>query len=75
MGEGRTKHWGTETLGDLWKREGWGCGTRGIQNGHYRDFQEGNQNLKEVGWGWIKGGRKDRVFGWEKIRGGGEQLF
>ena len=23
-GEGRTKHWGTETLGDLWKAEGWG---------------------------------------------------
>ena len=24
MGEGRTKQWGTETLGDLWKGEGWG---------------------------------------------------
>ena len=23
-GVGRTKQWGTETLGDLWKREGWG---------------------------------------------------
>ena len=21
--EGRTKQWGTETLGDLWKEEGW----------------------------------------------------
>ena len=21
---GRTKQWGTETLGDLWKGEGWG---------------------------------------------------
>ena len=32
-------------------------------------------NLKEVGLGWINGGRKDRGFGWGKIRGGGEQLF
>ena len=23
VGEGRTKQWGTETLGDLWKGEGW----------------------------------------------------
>ena len=32
-------------------------------------------NLKEEGLWWIDGGRKDRGFGWEKIRGGGEQLF
>ena len=32
-------------------------------------------NLKEVGLGWIIGGRKDRGFGWGTIRGGGEQLF
>ena len=32
-------------------------------------------NLKEVGLGWINGGRKDRGFGWGMIRGGGEQLF
>ena len=32
-------------------------------------------NLKEVGLGWISGGRKDQDFGWEKIRDGGEQLF
>ena len=32
-------------------------------------------NLKEVGLGWINGGRKDRGFGWGIIRGGGEQLF
>ena len=31
-------------------------------------------NLKEVGLGWINGGRKDRGFGWGMI-GGGEQLF
>ena len=28
-GEGRTKQWGTETLGDLWKGEGWG-GVNGV---------------------------------------------
>ena len=33
------------------------------------------ENLKEVGLGWINQGRKDRVFGWGKIRGGGDQLF
>ena len=27
------------------------------------------RNLKEVGLGWINGGRKDRGFGWKKIRG------
>ena len=32
-------------------------------------------NLKEVGLGWINKGRKDRGFGWDTIRGGGEQLF
>ena len=32
-------------------------------------------NLKEVGLGLINGGRKDRDFGWGKIRSGGEQLF
>jgi len=32
-------------------------------------------NLKEVGLGWIHGGRKDCGFGWGKTRGGGEQLF
>ncbi len=31
-------------------------------------------NLKEVGLGWINGGRKDRGFGWGVI-GGGEQLL
>ena len=32
-------------------------------------------NLKEVGLGWINGGRKDQGFGWGTIKGGGEQLF
>ena len=58
-------------------------GTRGKQDGHDRDFQvvprqrlSGRKagNLKEVGLGWITGGRKDRGFGWGKISGG-EQLF
>ena len=31
--------------------------------------------LKEVGLGWINGGRKDREFGWGTIRGGSEQQF
>ena len=53
------------------KGRGMGWGTQGKQDGHYRDFQEG----KEVGLGWINGGRKDRGFGWGRIRDGGEQLF
>ena len=32
-------------------------------------------NLKDVGLGWICGGRIDHGFGWGKIRDGGEQLF
>ena len=31
--------------------------------------------MKEVGLGWINGGRKGRGFGWGKIRDGCEQLF
>ena len=61
-----------------------GRGTQGKQDGHYRDFQvltrqglSGKKagNLKEVGLGWINGGRKDCGFGWGKTRGGGEQVF
>ena len=32
-------------------------------------------NLKEVGLERISSGRKDRSFGWGKIRDGGDQLF
>ena len=39
MGEERTKQWGTEILGDLWKGEGWGREHR-VQDGHHRDFQD-----------------------------------
>ena len=61
-----------------------GWGTRGKQDGHYRDFHvltrqglSGRKagNLKEVGLGWINGGRKGHGFGWGKIRDGGKQLF
>ena len=63
---------------------GMGRGTRDIQDGHYRDFQDLTRqglsgrkarNLKEVTLGWISGGRNDHGFGWRKIKGGGEQLF
>ena len=64
---------------------GMGWETRDKQDGHHRDFcrslhdreLSGRKagNLKEVGLGWINGGRKDHGFGLGKIRGGGEQLF
>ena len=54
---------------------GMGRGTWGIEDGHYRVFQEGKQGIEGSGLGWIIGGRKDRGFGWGMIRGGGEQLF
>ena len=63
---------------------GMGRGPQGKQDGHYKDFQvlprQGLSrrkagNLKDVGLGWINGGRKDQGFGWGKRRGGGEQLF
>ncbi len=83
-GEGRTKQWGTETFGDLWKGEGWG-GEHGVckmdTTGTFRTLHDrelsGRKagNLKEVGLGWMNGGRKDRGFGWGKIRGSGEKLF
>ena len=57
---GRTKQRGTETLGDLWKGEGWGGEHGGIQDGHYRDFQEGRQGIRRR---WVWGG----LTGVEKI--------
>ena len=42
-----------------------------FRSSHDRDFLK----RKEVGLEWISGGRKDRSFGWGKIRDGGEQLF
>ena len=72
---GRTKQWGTETLGDLWKGEGWGGG-----HGEYKmyitgTFRKESREFEGGGFGWIIGGRKDQGFGWGMIRGGGEQLF
>ena len=72
---GRTKLWGTETLGDLWKGEGWGR-----ECGEYKmditwTFRKKSREFEGGGLGWINGGRKDRGFGWEMIRGGGEHLF
>ena len=44
VGEGRTKQWGTGTLGDLWKAEGWG-GEDGGYKWTSEDFQEGKQGI------------------------------
>ena len=84
VGEGNIKQCETETLGDLRKGEGWD-----EEHGEYKMDITGTfrtlhdrellgrkaGNLKELGLEWINGGRKDRGFGWGKIRGGGEQLF
>ena len=48
-GRGSTKQWGTKTLGDLWKEEGWGrvhrvnkMDTTGtLRSLQYRDFEGG----------------------------------
>ena len=64
MGEGRTKQWGTETSGDLWKGEGWD-GEHGVNKMDTTGtFRKESRNMKEVGSGWINGGRKDSGFGW-----------
>ena len=73
---GRTKQWGTETFGDLWKGEGWGG-----ELGEYKmditgTFRKESREFEGGGLlGWINESRKDRGFGWRMIRGGGEQLF
>ena len=64
----------------LWKGEGWG-GVHGVNKmdttGTFHVLtQQGLSgrtagNLKEVGLGWINGGRNDQGFGWGTIRGGG----
>ena len=66
MGERREKKTvGNRDIRRSVEGRGMGRGTRGTQDGHYRDFQEGLSgrragNLKEMGLGWINGGRKDR---------------
>ena len=73
---GRTKQWGTETLGVLWKGESWG-GEHGDITRWTLQGLSGRKagTLKEVGLGWISGDRKDHGFGWGKIRDGGEERF
>ena len=75
MGVGRTKQWGTETLGDLWKGEGWGG-----EHGEYKmditgTFRKENRELREVGLGGLSGVEKIEDLDGGKIRGGGERLF
>ena len=72
---GRTKQWGTETLGDLWKGEGWGG-----EHGYTRWTLLGLSgrkagNLKEVGLGELIGEEKIEDLDGGMIRGGGDQLF
>ena len=72
---GGTKQWGTDTLGDLWKGEGWD-GEHGEEKIDMTGtFRKESRGIEGSGLGWIIGGRKDRGFGWGMIRGGGEQLF
>jgi len=62
--EGRTKQWGTETSGDLWKGEEWSEEhevNKVDTSGTFRSLHDRNLsgrkagNLKEVGLGWING--------------------
>ena len=62
-------------MGDLWKGEGLGR-EHGVNKMDITGtFRKENREIEGGGFGWINGGRKDRGFGWGKIRGGGEQLF
>ena len=83
-GRGKDKPVGNRDMRRSVEGRWMGWRTRDIQDGHHRDFQDLTRrelsgrkagNLKEVGLGWINGGRKDHGFGWWKIRDGGEQLF
>ena len=50
-GVGRTKQWGTETLGDLWKGEGWG-GIHGVNKMDTTGtFREENREFEGGGLG------------------------
>ena len=59
-GVGRTKQWGTETLGDLWKGEGWGR-----EHGEYKMDIIGTfrKESREFDGRWVWGG----LTGVEKI--------
>ena len=48
VGEGSTNHWGTETLEDIWKREGW-SGVHGVNKMDRMDIgQEINISQKST---------------------------
>ena len=52
---GRTKQWGTETLGDLWKGEGWGW-----EHGEYKmdttgTFRKESKEFEVGGFGVMCG--------------------
>ena len=44
-GEGRTNQWGNRDMRRSVEGRRMGRGTRGIQDGHYRGFQEGKQGI------------------------------
>ena len=59
-----TKQWGTDTLGDRWKGEGWD-GEHGEEKMDMTGtFRKESRGIEGSGLGWIIGGRKDRGFGW-----------
>ena len=64
--EGRTKQWETETLGDLWKGEGWGRDHGEYITGTFRkesrEFEGGGFGVDSRGWkrSWIWMGEDKR---------------
>ena len=75
-GRGKAKTVGNRHIRRSVEGRGMGRGTRGYTTWTLQGLSGRKAgNLKEVGLGWINGARKDRGFGWRKIRGNGEQLF
>ncbi len=67
---------GEQRHSEICGRERDGAGTRGEYKMEITGtFRKESRGIEGSGLGWIIGGRKDRVFGWGMIRGGGEQLF
>ena len=72
---GRKKTVGNRDIRRSVKGERWGV-VHGVNKMDTTGtFRRKAGNLKEVGLGWINGGRKDNGFGWGKIRDVGEQVF